>query len=99
MISLHCFWAKLDNRMGGQYKCNVTLLLFCFCCDFAHSHAPCDCCSIVCLHFQDVQIKQVDWTPKVKGWKNFGRSWTRGVGGLENWAIFQERHMCIVPVS
>ena len=22
------------------------------------------------------------------GWRNFGRRWTRGVGGLENWTIF-----------
>ena len=23
-----------------------------------------------------------------RGWKKFGRRWTRGVGGLENWTIF-----------
>ena len=23
--------------------------------------------------------------PKSRGWKNFGRLWTRGVGGLKNW--------------
>ena len=38
---------------------NVTLLYFCF--DFfVHSHAGWGCCFIVCLRFQDVQIKQVD---------------------------------------
>ena len=27
---------------------------------------------------------------KLRGWKNFGRKWTRGVGGLENWTIFMD---------
>ena len=27
--------------------------------------------------------------PRSRGWKNFGRSWTRG-GGLENWTIFMD---------
>ena len=26
--------------------------------------------------------------PRSKGWKNFGRRWTRWVGGLENWTSF-----------
>ena len=26
--------------------------------------------------------------PRSRGWNDFGRSWTRGVGGLENWIIF-----------
>ena len=29
--------------------------------------------------------------PRLRGWKNFGRSWTKVVGGLENcenWTIF-----------
>ena len=25
-----------------------------------------------------------------RGWKNFGRRWTRGVVGLENWRIFMD---------
>ena len=25
-----------------------------------------------------------------RGWKNFGRRWARGVGGLENWTIFTD---------
>ena len=25
-----------------------------------------------------------------RGWKKFGRRWTRGVGGLENWTIFMD---------
>ena len=28
--------------------------------------------------------------PSSKGWKNFGRSWTRGLMGLENWTIFMD---------
>ena len=36
-------------------------------------------------------------TPKVKGWKNFGRSWTTGEGGgLENRTIFVGRYKCFV---
>ena len=29
-----------------------------------------------------------NWTSSSRAWKNFGRSWTRGLDGLENWAIF-----------
>ena len=28
--------------------------------------------------------------PRSRGWNDFGRSWTRGVGGLENWIIFMD---------
>ena len=28
--------------------------------------------------------------PRSTGWKNFGRRWTRGVGGLENWTTFMD---------
>ena len=28
--------------------------------------------------------------PRSRGSKNFGRRWTRGVGGLENWTIFMD---------
>ena len=31
-----------------------------FCFDFVRSHARCGCCSIVCLRFHVVQIKQAD---------------------------------------
>ena len=34
------------------------MLLFLF--DFVHSHARCGCCSIVCLRFEVMKIKQVD---------------------------------------
>ena len=57
--SLHCLWAKSNNRMRGQFEYDVTW--FCFCFDFVRSHARCGCCSIVCLRFQVVQIKQIDF--------------------------------------
>ena len=28
--------------------------------------------------------------PRSRGWINFGRRWTRGVRGLENWTIFMD---------
>ena len=28
--------------------------------------------------------------PRSGGWKNFGRRWTRGVGGPQNWRIFMD---------
>ena len=28
--------------------------------------------------------------PRSRGWKNFGRRWTRGVGCFENWTIFMD---------
>ena len=43
----------------------MTLFLLCF--DFVHSHAWCGCCSIVCLRFQDVEIKQVRLKLNVQG--------------------------------
>ena len=58
MIPQHCFWAKSNNRTHGQFECDVTWFRFCF--DFVRSHAQCGCFSIVCLHFQVVQIKQAD---------------------------------------
>ena len=58
MIPLHCLWAKSNNSTRGQFECDATW--FCFCFDFVRSYARCGCCSIVCLRFQFVQIKQVD---------------------------------------
>ena len=26
--------------------------------------------------------------PRSRGWKSFGRRWTRGVGSFENWTVF-----------
>ena len=57
MIPLHYLWAKSNNRTLGQFECDVWLV---FVFDFVRSHARWGCCSIVCLHFQVVQIKQVD---------------------------------------
>ena len=36
--------------------------------------------------------------PTSRGWKNFGRRWTRVVGGLENWTIFMDV-ICISSLS
>ena len=58
MIPLHCLWAKSNNRTRGQFECDVNR--FCFCFNFVRSHTCCGCCSIVCLRFQVVQIKQID---------------------------------------
>ena len=58
IIPLHCLQAKSNNRARGQFECEVTW--FCFCFDFVCSIAPCGCCSIVCLRFQVVRIKQID---------------------------------------
>ena len=54
---LRCSWVKSKNRMPGQLECYVTW----FCFDFVRLHARCGFCSVVCLSFQVVQIKQVDW--------------------------------------
>ena len=69
MIPLHYLWAKLNNRTRGQFECDVTW--FCFCFDFVRSHARCGCCSIVCLRFQVVQIKQVDCKMSTKNVNNY----------------------------
>ena len=58
MIPMQSLWHKSNNRTRGLFKCDVTW--FCFCFDFVHSHAQCNCCSIVCLPFQVRQVKQVD---------------------------------------
>ena len=57
LIPLHCLWVKSNNRMRGQFECDVILFLLLF--GFVHSHVRCGCCSIVCLRFQLRQIKQV----------------------------------------
>ena len=62
MIPLHCLWAKSNNRTRGQFVYDVTLFyfIFLFLFNFVDSHARGRCCSIVCLRFQVMQIKQVD---------------------------------------
>ena len=71
MIPLHCLWAKSSNKTRSQFECDVALFLVCFCFDFVHSHARCGCCSIVYLHFQNVQIKQVDCKLSTKNVNNY----------------------------
>ena len=59
MIPLHCLRDKSSYRGSCKFEYDVALvLLFLF--DFVHSHARRCCCSIVCLRFQDRQIKQVE---------------------------------------
>ena len=55
-MALYYLWSKPNNRTRSQFECDVTC--FCFCFDFIHSHVWYGCCSIVCLRFQVLQIKQ-----------------------------------------
>ena len=71
MIPLHYLCAKSNYRTRGQFECDVTLFLFCFCFDFVSSHGRCSCYSIVCLRFQDVQIKQFDCKMITKNVNNY----------------------------
>ena len=58
MIPLHCLWAESNKRTRGQFEYGVIFFVCLF--DFVHSHAPCGCCSIVCLRFQVMETKQTD---------------------------------------
>ena len=60
----HGLWAKLNNRVRGQFGCNRTW--FCFCFNFVSSNAQCGCSSIISLRFQVKQIKQVDYKISAK---------------------------------
>ena len=60
MTPLHCLCAKSNNRTRGQFEYEVTVYFFLFLFDFVHSHARCSCCSVTCLRFQVIQIKQGD---------------------------------------
>ena len=99
MIPLRCLWTKSNNRMCGQFECDVAW--FCFCFNFVRSHARCGCCSIVCLReWGGVRLKLdvQDNGGRKEGWKNFGRRWARG------WAVFKTdnfhgRHMCTVSIQ
>ena len=68
-IPLHRLWTKSNNRARGQFECDVTW--FCFWFDFFRSHARFGCCSIVCLRFHVVQIKQVDCKMSTKNVNNY----------------------------
>ena len=62
----HCIVSGLNRRVERVLNVNVTW--FCFYFDFVHSHTWCGCCSIVCLRFQVVQIKQVVSKIRTKMW-------------------------------
>ena len=65
IIPLHV--CGLNRTIERVVNLNVTWLCF----DFVRSHARCDCCSIVSLHFHVVQIKQVDCKMSTKNLNNF----------------------------
>ena len=65
MIPSYCLWVKSNKRTRGQFEYDV-LYLFLFWFDFVHSHARCGCFSIVCLRFQVMQIKQINWKMSTK---------------------------------
>ena len=69
MIPVHFLWIKSNNRARVQFECDVTW--FCFCFDFVPLHTHCGCCSIVCLRFQVVQVKQIDWKMNTKNMSNY----------------------------
>ena len=66
---MHCLWAESNNRVHGQFECD--LIWFCFCFDFVRSHARLCCFSIVFLSFQVVQIKQVNCEMSTKNVINY----------------------------
>ena len=68
----HCIVCWLNWTTGRLVSLNVMWLYFLFFLfDFVHSHARCRCCSIVCLRFQDVQIKQVDCKMNTENVNNY----------------------------
>ena len=79
-IPLNCLWAKSNNRTRGQFE--VTWFWFWF--DFARSRASYNCCSIACLRFQVVQLKQVDCKMSTKNITIFCFQ------GVEKWCIGNE---------
>ena len=66
MIQMHCLWAKSNKRTRDQFEYD-----FCFCFYFVRSYARRGCCSIVCLRFQVVQVKQIDWKMNTKNMNNY----------------------------
>ena len=36
--------------------------------------------------------------PRSRGWKNFLRRWTKGLGGLENWKLFMDV-ICVSSIT
>ena len=78
MIPLQCLWGS-NNGKRGQFECEVTWFYLCF--GFVRSHALCGCCSIVCLHFQVLQIKQADSKLSTKNVNNYKLKTFRDVFG------------------
>ena len=70
-IIYHGIVCGLNRTTERVVNLNVTWLGFCFCFDFVRSHARCSCCSIDFLHFQVVQIKQVDCNTSTKNVNNY----------------------------
>ena len=66
-MSLHCLW--IYQTTEREVALNVTW--FCFCFYFTCSHVRCGSCSIVCLRFQVVQIKQVNCKMSDKSVNNY----------------------------
>ena len=54
MIPLHCLWANSNDRMCGQFECDVTC--FCFCFDLVRSHALRGRCSYVFNLCKKIQV-------------------------------------------
>ena len=54
MTTLHCLLAKSDNRIRGQFECDMIWFYFDF--DFVPSHVRCGCRSIVCWRLRWVRL-------------------------------------------
>ena len=143
MITLHCLWAKSNNRMRGQFECDVTW--FCFCFKFVvHMHDAVvvpffvyilklckysrfiakfvikawlitDIKDLITYNSHPWIMFSFNWLviicrgkgggsfeigrPRSTGWKDFGRKWTRGVGGSWKLDNFHGRHMYIISYN
>ena len=80
MIPLHYLWAKSNNKMHGQIWMWHDLVLFLFWFR-SFTWARCGFCSIVCLRFQVVQIKQADYKISTKNVNNYKQKTCRDVFG------------------
>ena len=92
-IPLHCFWAKLNHRTGGQ--CDLSIW-FCLCFAFVRSHAQCGCFSIVCWRGWSFHLKLDIQGQGDENVSDVNRKACVCVGGVfENYG----RHMCIIPIG
>ena len=80
MISLHCLWAKANNKMRGQCECDMTW--FCFYFEFVRSHARCGCCSIFCQRGGGEVRLKLDVQDQGEGLEYFWTYMGKGGGGL-----------------